>query len=131
LKNNEWIDLPIFQTELYPKKIRDIAARVGATVEEIASNEGVSPGTVLWEWIKREDIMDAFRILEYPDDENMSILLLLSGEQLVVKMPHRKLMGRIHRFLLTEPQYDFEQEGDDPAPTNEEIREMGEGTDEP
>jgi len=130
LKNNEWIDLPIFQTELYPKKIRDIATKVGVSPEEIGKNEGVSPGTILWEWIRREDIMESFRILEYPDDENMSILLLLTGEQLIVQMPHRKLMKRIHRFLLTEPQYDFEQEGDDPEPTNEEIQEMGEETDE-
>lgn len=130
MKNSEWIDLPIFQTELYPKKIRDIAIKVGVSPEEIGKNEGVSPGTILWEWIRREDIMESFRILEYPDDENMSILLLLTGEQLIVQMPHRKLMKRIHRFLLTDPQYDFEQEGVEAEPTNEEIQEMGDETDE-
>lgn len=123
MKNNEWIDLPIYNTDLYPKQIRDIAKSVGATVQEIGENEKVEPGVVLWEWIKREDVMDSFRILEYPDDENMSILLLLSGEQLIVKMPHRKLMNKIHKFLMTEPQYDFDG-GEIEEPTQEEI-EMG------
>lgn len=129
MKNNEWIDLPIFQTELYPKKIREIAAKVGVTPEEIGKNEGVSPGTILWEWIRREDIMESFRILEYPDDENMSILLLLTGEQLIVQMPHRKLMKRIHKFLLTEPQYDYEVEEVEPPQAGEEEQEMEEDTD--
>lgn len=111
MRNNEWIDLPVYQTELYPKRIRDIAKKVGATVEEIANNEGIAPGAVLWEWVKREDIMDIFRIIEYPEDDTMSVIILLSGEQLIVNMPHRKLMARIHKFLLTEPQYDFSQEG--------------------
>lgn len=115
MKNNEWIDLPVYQTELYPKRIRDIAKKVGVTVEEIAKNEGISPGTILWEWVKREDIMEVFRIIEYPDNPEMSIILLLNGEQLIVDMPHRKLMARIHKFLLTEPQYDFEQEGGPPV----------------
>lgn len=126
MKNTEWIDLPVYQTDLYPKKIREIAKKVGATVEEIAKNEGVSPGTILWEWVKREDIMEVFRIIEYPDNAEMSILLLLNGEQLIVNMPHRKLMARIHRFLLTEPQYDFEQEG---APPVEIVQLNGDETD--
>lgn len=115
MRNNEWIDLPVYQTELYPKRIRDIAKNVGVAVEEIAKNEGVSPGVILWEWVKREDIMEVFRIIEYPDNPNMSIILLLNGEQLIIDMPHRKLMSRIHRFLLTEPEYDFEQEGSVPV----------------
>tara|TARA_R110000868_G_scaffold12456_8_gene59574 strand:+ start:6984 stop:7370 length:387 start_codon:yes stop_codon:yes gene_type:complete len=115
MKNNEWIDLPVWQTELYPKKIRDIAKKVGAEVEQIAKNEGITPGVILWEWIKREDIMEIFRIIEYPENTKMSIILLLSGEQMIVDMPHRKLMARIHKFLLTEPQYDFEQEGSEPV----------------
>lgn len=112
MKNNEWIELPIYSNELYPKFIRDTAKKVGSTIEEIAKIEGVEPGGVLYEWIKREDIMEAFRILEYPDDPNMSILLLLSGEELMVNMPHRKLMNKIHKFLMQEPQYNFEQGGE-------------------
>ncbi len=110
MRNNEWIDLPVLQTELYPKRIRDIAKSVGEPVEEIAKNENVSPGVILWEWVKREDLMGIFRIIESPENDDMSILLLLNGEQLIVNMPHRKLVARIHKFLLTEPQYNFEQE---------------------
>jgi hypothetical protein len=109
MKNNEWIGLPVYQVNLYPKKIKDIAKKVGVSEEEIANNEGVSPGIILWEWIKREDIMEIFRIIEYPENTNMTILLLLSGEELIINMPHNKLMKKIHKFLLTESQYDFDQ----------------------
>jgi len=95
---------------MYPKNIRDIADRVGSPVEIIAQNEGVKPGVILWEWVKRDDIMDIFRIMEYPENNNMSMILLTSGESIIVDMPHRKLMARIHKFLLTEPQYEFERD---------------------
>lgn len=107
MKNNEWLDLPIYNSELYPKRIRDIAKKVGESVEDIAKNEKISPGIVLWEWVKRDDMRDIFRVIEYPNDENMSVLLLMSGEELIVNMEHRKLMKRIHDFLLKEPQYKF------------------------
>lgn len=112
MKNSEWLELPIFNESLFPKEIRDIANRVGTSVEEIGRNEQVKPGCVLSEWIKREDIMQAFRIMQHPDNESMSTLLLLSGEELTVDMPHRKLMNKIHKFLMQKPQYDFEQGGE-------------------
>lgn len=114
MKNNEWIELPIYQSDLYPKDIVEIAKKIGITVEEIAKNEGITPGVVLQEWVKREDIYDIFRIVEYPENEKMSVMFLLNGEQLIVNMPHKKLMDKIHRFLMKEPQYDYEQLDTDP-----------------
>lgn len=110
--NNEWIELPVFNTTVFPKEIRNIAKKVGVDPAEIAKSKEVKAGCIIKEWIKREDIMNVFRICESPDDENMSILLLISGEEMIVDMPHRKLMNKLHKFLLKEPQYNFEHGGE-------------------
>ncbi len=118
MKNNDWLDLPVFLDSFFTKDIMDKAKMVRSHDERlmdvarrIAENEKVEPGKFISRWFPR----DKFDILEWiqedPDNPEYSDIYFADDDFWMVNMTHDKLMKKVHKFLLQEPSYRESQVG--------------------
>lgn len=121
--NPNWFEAQMKYDKVYPKEIRDLAAKLGVEEDEIAKSKGISPGTIGKIWIRRDEIEVIFRIQQDPLSPEESIVEFGNGTVLCLWDPKQNLWKKIDKFLHLEPTLEFKV--GDPEMDPEEIAEMG------
>lgn len=117
--NSDWIELITFYFGWLPKNIIDEAKSLKPEADEkeiseitrgIAKSKNIEPGTWLSRWFPRAKIEEIDFIQQDPDFPEYSNIIFIDDDFLMVKMNTKKLMSKIHKFLLQEPKYKFQTE---------------------
>lgn len=99
MKSDNWLELPMIWSGIYPKDVVDLAERAGVPVEEVAAKKGIKPGVVANDFIRRDDVELIYRISQDPENDARTILHYITGEFDVVVMNAEKVVKKIDRFL--------------------------------
>lgn len=114
MKNNDWLELPIFLDSFYPESVINQARKIAGSEDEmkylcetIASQMGISKGVFVNRFFPYEKIALIDFIQEDPDDRNRSDIYFLDDDFCIVNINHRDLMNKVHKFLIGKPLYRF------------------------